>query len=242
MDIKEKLKEIGLNSSEVRVYLWLLENGIATPPKVAIGTGIARANCYHVLEELKASGLINEQAQGKRKAYVARDPQALLLSVEQKKEAIEELLPDLRGLFVQQKNKPKIQFYEKWEEVQQIYWQTLSAEKIVAIGSIKKLEELDAKFFLKYRKEVEKRKIIFRDILSGSATDKVHQETKQVIGVLYDARLLPVGRRDNPTDILVWGDNIAFITLGEPIFGTVLTNPSLAQALKTIFEVLWERL
>jgi len=242
MKIQEKLKEIGLNMSEIRIYLWVLENGIATPPKVSMGTGIARANCYHVLEELKAKGLVAEQAQGKRKAYVARDPQALLLSIEHKKEIVEELLPDLRGLFVRQKNKPKIQFFDGWDEVKEIYTQTLSAEKVLAIGSIKKIDQLDPKFFLKYRESIEKRKIIFQDILAGTAVEKTHQETKQIIGALYSAKLLSGSQRDNSTDILVWGNMIAFINLDEPIFGTVITNSSLAQAFKTIFEVLWEDL
>jgi hypothetical protein len=62
------------------------------------------------------------------------------------------------------------------------------------------------------------------------------------MGVLYQAKLMPASSRDNPADMLMWGNQIAFISLDEPIFGTVLTNSSLAQALKTIFEALWEKL
>jgi hypothetical protein len=242
MNFRERLKEIGLNSSEVRVYIWLLENGIATPPRIAIGTRIARANCYHVLEELKAKELINEQARGKRKAYVARDPRALLLSVDRKKEIIEDLLPDLRGMFVRQKNKPKIQFFDGWEEVKQIYLQSLTAEKIIALGSIKKIEELDKSFFLKYHREIQKNKIIFYDILSNPWSTEFMQEINKNGGGLYETKLLPSRYQNTATDILIWKDTIALISLGDPIFGTVLTSIPLYHTISSIFELLWEKL
>ena len=57
---------------------------------------------------------------------------------------------------------------------------------------------------------------------------------------MYDFKILPEKYSDFPTDILVWNDNIALITLTEPIFGTVITNPTLAQTFKYIFEMVRE--
>lgn len=74
MKLTNQLKEIGLNLSEIKVYLYILENGLLTPPTIAQGTGIQRANSYQVLKKLKDLSLIAEQRQGKRKAYIARSP------------------------------------------------------------------------------------------------------------------------------------------------------------------------
>lgn len=242
MNITQQLRQIGFLASETSVYLYLLENGISTPPQISSGTAIARTNCYHILQSLKEKGLIAEQRKGKRKAYMAKDPQALLLSLEQKKEAVEILLPDLRALYTTQKNKPKIRFYEGLEEVKEIYWQSLEAEEIRAIGSTKQLSDLDSQFFIRYQKEVAKRGIVFYDILTHASGEKAVQETKSILKGLYDVELLLPQYKDIPTDILLWQDSIALITLQEPIFGTVLTNPLLAQTFKTIFSVMWEKL
>lgn len=240
--ITQQLKQIGLHSSEIAVYLYLLENGVSTPPQISHGTNIARTNCYHILQSIKEKGLIQEQAKRKRKAYIAKDPQALLLSLEEKREAVEELLPDLRALYTTQKNKPKIRFYEGLAEVKEIYWQSLEAEEIRAIGSTKQLSDLDPAFFIRYQKELARRGIVFYDILTYASGEKSVQETKSILKGLYGVELLPPQYKDMPTDLLLWQDNIALITLQEPIFGTVLSSPLLAQTFHIIFNVMWEKL
>ena len=89
MTIEEQLNEISLTKSESKVYLYLLEEGLTTPPQLARGTGIARTNCYNILEKLKNEGLIKEQEKGKRKAYIANDPESLLRTIQKKKETVE---------------------------------------------------------------------------------------------------------------------------------------------------------
>ncbi|MBI3335491.1 MAG: hypothetical protein HY001_03255 [Candidatus Portnoybacteria bacterium] len=242
MNINQQLKQIGLTNSGIAVYLYLLENGLSTPPQIASGTSIARTNCYHILQSLKEKGLIAEQKRGKRKIYLARDPQALLLSLEQKREAVEQLLPDLRAFYTTQKNKPKIRFYEGLEEVKEIYWQSLEAEEIRALGSTKSLAQLDPKFFTRYQKEIARRGIVLSDILTHASGEKIMEETRSILKGLYDVELLPPKYKDIPTDMILWGDNVALITLQEPIFGTVLTSPLLAQTFRAIFNVMWEKL
>src|SRR3989338_10844966 len=119
--VKTKIKELGLSKSEVVVYLYLLQKGLSTPTKIAGGTGIARTNCYHLLEELKDKGLIAEQLSGKRSSYLARDPQAFRRSLERRREVIERLLPDLENLYTSQKYKPALHFYDGFEEVKELY-------------------------------------------------------------------------------------------------------------------------
>ncbi|OGY78787.1 MAG: hypothetical protein A3B74_03285 [Candidatus Kerfeldbacteria bacterium RIFCSPHIGHO2_02_FULL_42_14] len=243
MELQKALKELNLHRSEIKVYLYLLEQGLATPPRIAKSTNIARTHCYNILANLKDKDLIEEQAQGKRRAYIARDPEALFRSIERKREILQQILPDLRALHTLQKNKPKIKFYEGRKQIKEIYWQSLIAKKIDALGSTKHLSQLMPDFFLTYQQEIKKRNIVFRDILSGPSTEKILPQTQQILSAtLYAAKLMPQRFKDFPTDILVWENNIALITLQEPIFGTVLTNSLLAQTFKIIFEVLWEKL
>jgi len=237
MNIEEQLKELNLTGSESKVYLYLLEQGISTPPQIARGTGIARTNCYNILSKLKDEGLIEEQEKGKRKAYIASDPEALLRTIQRKKEAVERLLPDLRALYTVQKNKPKIRFYDGFEQVKEIYWQATNTDKLFALGSTKHLTDKDPDFFRAFEQALKDKNVFLQDLITKPSEKVGVEETTKILKGMYDFRLLPEKYTDFPTDILVWNDNIALITLTEPIFGTVITNPTLAQTFRYILEM-----
>ncbi len=242
MGLNNELKELGLQKSEIRVYLYLLESGLSTPPQIAKGTDIARTNCYHVLNELETKNLIQQQPSGKRKAYLARDPESIVSALEKKREAASRVVPELRQLYTAQKNKPKIRFFSGSEEVQEIYRQTLTADKITAFASGEQFYSALGGFADWYIAELDKKKIIFDDILSSASQGQSAEKIKAVRGALHTIKFLSPRHKDVPTDILIWGENIALITLEKPIFGTIITNPALAKTFKTIFSILWERL
>src|SRR3989338_7579431 len=106
MDLQQKLKEIGLNSSESAVYVYLLKNGLSSPPQIAKGTKIARTNTYNILRSLQEKQLIQRQQNRKRFAYVAKNPESLLSQAEHILQATEDLLPDLKALHKTSSNKP----------------------------------------------------------------------------------------------------------------------------------------
>lgn len=238
----EQLKNLGLNRSESQIYIYLLENGLSTPPQIAKGTNIARTNCYNILFKLKGGNLIEEQTNNKRKAYIASDPEALLRTLDKQRESTIQLLPDLRALYTTQKNKPKIKFYDGFEQVKALYQQSLEAKEIYAIGSTNKLWNLDNNFLKKYYSSVTNRNIIFHDLLSQDSTDVTESTSLPILKGLYNQKYLPKKYTDAPTDILIWDDNIALITLSEPIFGTILNNKLLAETFKMLFAIIWEKI
>jgi sugar-specific transcriptional regulator TrmB len=192
------------------------------------------------LQSLKEQGLIEEQEIRNRKAYLASDPESLLRNWQRKKETIEQLLPDLRGIYTTQKNKPKIRFYEGAEQVKEIYENSLLSQEVLAIGSTNQMSILFPEFTRYYFEELKKRQIVFYDVLTHES-EKVAIESKDTLKGLYDFKLLPNEYQDPPTDILIWENNIALITLKEPIFGTVLSNQLLTQTFRTLFKLIWTR-
>jgi hypothetical protein len=183
-----------------------------------------------------------EQSKGARKAYLARDPEALFLSLVEKKETVQRILPDLRALYTTQKNKPKIRYYDGLEEVKNIYLESLSAKKIYGLGSTKLFSDLAPEFFNRYLKQLKDRDIVFYDILTASSRAKGAPEVKSILKAFYEAKFLPSEYGDQPTDILIWDDNIALITLEEPIFGTAITSPLISKTFTIIFDVMWKNL
>ena len=240
--LEKDLHTIGLKKNEIEIYLYLLQNGLSTPPQIAKGTGILRTNCYSIIQTLKEKDVIEEQKKGSRRIYITRDPEALKLSLQRKLEAVDRILPDLRALYTTQKNKPMFQFFEGFEEVKLIYDLTLSSENIYATGSTDKLNELDPHFFKSYMKKVYDKKIIFYDLLPAAAKQKSAKIIKEITNSLYAEKFLPEQYKENLTDLLIWDDNIALIALDEPIFGTVITNKALAQTLKVLLKIIWDKI
>lgn len=240
--IEQSLHILGLTQNEIRLYLYLLEHGVSTPPQLAHGTQMERPNCYEILRRLKEKGLIAEQKHGQRKAYAASDPAALLQNWERKKDLLNDIVPDLRALYTTQKNKPKIQFYDGLEQVKQIYEQTLSADEIFGFASTAQLFAQDPKFFTRYLKRLQQRGIVFHDILTHASTTTAAPEMKAVLRGLYEMKFFPKNYADVPVDILIWEDNIALIAISKPIFGTVLTHQDITKLFRIIFAVMWQRL
>jgi len=243
MNLINDLRAIGLTKSEAAVYLYVLENGVSTPPQIAKGTSILRTNCYHIVQNLEQKGLLRPQAgRGKRVVYLASDPQALFHSIEIKQEAITRILPDLRGLYASQKNKPTIRFYDGLEQLKEVYWMSLDSKEIFAIGSPKTLHQLFPDFFQLYTQEIKKRNIVFHDIVTHPSKEKGIFYMGDVLKGLYEELSLPKKYGDLLTDILFWENHIALFTLHEPYFATVITSPLLAQTMKTLFRFMQDQL
>lgn len=240
--LEKDLKTIGLKKNESEVYLYILQNGLSTPPQIAKGTGILRTNCYNILQTLKEKDVVEEQKRGSRRVYIARDPESLKLSLERKIEAVDRILPDLRSLFTTQKNKPVIRFYEGFEEVKNIYTILTKADSVYSIGSTEKLRELDPKFFAHFIEKLEKNKVIFKDILTASSKQYSAKTIKEIRNNLHQIKFISEQHKDMSTDMLIWNENVALVSLDEPIFGTVITNKNLAHTFKIILSIVWDTL
>jgi len=241
MNYQNELKKVGLYKSESTVYLYLLENGISTPPQISKGTKIARTNCYNILRSLKDKGLIQEQKRANRKAYLANDPKSLLGSLEKRKQTLRQIIPDLQAFYTAQKNKPKIIFFDGWHEVKEIYSKTLEAKVIFGIGSSKNLMEVDKKFFEQWHKKLKQKNIVLYDILDSASQKKAIGESQMILKGLYNVKLLP-GQEEVTTDVFIWNNKIGIISLQDPIFGTVLESENVSATLKIIFNCLFNLL
>lgn len=242
MELQEHLRLLGLKTNEVRVYLYVLEHGVATPSLISKHTRIQRPNTYHILESLVEKGLLIEQSQGKRKAYLTSDPESLLIGLERKKEIVETILPNLRGLRNIQRNKPTIRFFDGLSQIQEIYNLALQSKELLALGSTDRLYQIMPAFVETWLKQLKQRGIVLKDIVTHvSGNEAVHKMIASLRGY-YDARVLPESFGELDTDLLLWDDNLALITLSEPYFGTVITNPSLAKTFRSILELLRQKI
>jgi len=80
------LKKIGLEDTDAKIYLSLLQLGPSTATEISRKAGISRTLSYHALEKLGWLGLVN-RASGKRKKlqFFVEHPKNLVQFVKDKK-------------------------------------------------------------------------------------------------------------------------------------------------------------
>jgi predicted DNA-binding transcriptional regulator len=102
--MKEKLAKLGLNKTEIEIYLYLIARGRATASLISKDTGIKRPTVYAAAAELARRKIVTEDFGGTSKYFTAsaRDLENTVLA--KKKEIIDEeslvnsVLPDLKKL------------------------------------------------------------------------------------------------------------------------------------------------
>lgn len=241
--IHDRLAQSGLLESEISVYLYLLEHGIASPPQIAKGTKIARPNLYGTLRSLKGKTLVIEQKNGKRNAYSAADPSVLVQVLAARTAAMEQALPDLRSLYVAQKNKPSIKFFDGADQVKEIFYEMLETKRVLGVSSTKQLyDALGWDFFKEYIGKMRDRNIALKDILTQDSSDTSAKTPTEILKGMYDMRLLPKNVVNLPVDVLIWDDKVALISTEAPIFGTLIKNSAIATVMKILFDLSWKQL
>lgn len=239
MPFESELTLLGLTKQEIRVYLYLLEHGDATPPQVARGAHLLRPNTYPVLESLKNKGLLEGVKLARRTAFRAKDPSSILRRADEQKRVLENVLPDLSALYKSQMNKPTVKFYYGLEEVRDVYLRTDGAEEILFVTSTDILYSTYPKHFTNYRKQLTESQVFVRDILTQEAGKAISRETRALMRGYYDARYLPRKYEDAPTSIRIWNNTLALATFDDPVTCTVIENQALVKTFKTMFEVMW---
>ena len=165
MIAKKQLTELGFSDKEASVYLALLELGPATTSEISRVAKINRTTGYDILESLVSDGLVNPLGDAKIQKYVAENPDKVIVFLENKIKQSQDklklaynLIPELLSVF-NEKEKPKIKFYEGMDRVKEAFIDTLSAKtEIVAYGVGEDMFlALEEEYFQKYfKKELKK--------------------------------------------------------------------------------------
>ena len=120
MDKEKALKEFGLSDKESLVYLELLKLGKINLQELAKKIDLPRTTIYNTLNYLYVKGLISKIVKGNTTDFEAADPSKLMDTINQKKEILLSILPELEGLKKQLSESSNVEIYEGFKGVSTI--------------------------------------------------------------------------------------------------------------------------
>ena len=111
MELK-KLEKLGLNSSEAKIYLALLDLREAQAGEISKKTQINRTTVYDSVERLIERGLVTYVIQANKKVFQAVAPEKILEIIKEQEETAKEILPELESRFKASKEKEESVIYK----------------------------------------------------------------------------------------------------------------------------------
>src|SRR3989344_8428157 len=173
--VKEELIEYGLSNKEADIFLVALKLGEATANRIAEVAGLARSPTYDILDKLKSSGLISKYVSESKTHFIANNPEILITALDEKKQAIREILPSLKNVYKKIEDKPYAEVFQGKVAIIKILDEILNnAKSLKIIGSIgNALEKIDYHPD-KFRIKRMEKKIPIKQIL------EISKESKQI--------------------------------------------------------------
>ncbi len=238
-NIEIALARIGMTGKRARFYLAALQLGAASVQEVARQCGVTRTTAYSLVEKLSEEGVITLHQKDGRTHVVAEDPEVMLRSLDDKRSALSELLPELRSIYVGGQSGPRFRLYEGMDGIRTVLNSVLMAQADTLCGMLSMRELLrfpgreELARFVEKRVEAEKTLRVIR-----SASEDVDEIWGASEAELREVRFTPT-----PSPLMmttfVYDDQVAIISSEHENYGLIIESTGYANVQKTLFESLW---
>lgn len=239
------LEELGLTKAEIKVYIALLELGLASAGNIATKSRTTSSKIYEVLAKLLEKGLANMIIQNKIKKFSPNSPRFLLQyvaeqqeKIQEQRQAVETLIPQLeqRAELAQIHSESRVYLgidaikaacIEAGDRLQ-------NGEEAIGMSIPKRTDAMNI-FFSKLVQKLHKRGVRMRAIFCEEAREDLQAQ------VFSDIAACKFQKDISPAAINVFGDQVLIFpegTLTPTMF--VIDNPVVAQSFKEQFTIQWE--
>ncbi|MFA6171512.1 MAG: helix-turn-helix domain-containing protein [Patescibacteria group bacterium] len=237
------LLNYGLDQKEAEVYLSMLKTGLGSILKISQATEIKRSTVYLAIESLVAKGLVRPIVKGKKRYYLAEDPEKLVALIDDKKKEIEKIIPLLKSDYLKQSEKPRVTFYEGKEGIKKIYKEALASKKeTLWYGSAKDMKEEFTEYYYKML-EVRKTNSDFggiRDIINNIKVDKDYAKIQNSYN---DPRIKVKALRPEllffNVDNVIFDNKVALLSIKRDFYAVVIESAEIANGYRNMFEMAW---
>jgi len=245
----QELKKIGLSDKEAKIYLISLTRGPETALNLARLANIARPTAYVIIDSLLKKGLMSSLSKEKKTYYIAESPEHLLSLIRLQKQKISEaekyftrLLPELKAMANIKGEKPQVRVFEGKEGLKTVI-ESILKSKTKMIYSIVPADELFRLFPPKEHKglmaDPRVNKKIKAKIIYTSKKGRIYKfkDPKNLREAVYiDEKKFPF-----KCGIDIYDHHLAFYSYKGSIMGVMIENNDMAETMKMIFEMLWQK-
>lgn len=123
------LQEQGMSEKEALIYLNTLSLGSAPASTIARKTWIKRVTTYAILKDLERQQIALSLDKWWTTYFQVIEPTRLLAKMKQQYETFEQKVPELMALVQSYTNKPRVQYFEGFEGVKEMYEDLLSTQE-----------------------------------------------------------------------------------------------------------------
>lgn len=243
----DALAQLGLDRRQVRIYRALHKLGPAPIRDVAAEAGVNRGSTYETLKHLVTMGLVSYLPRGRRRVFQAEDPERLLSLGEDKQQALNQAMEELRRDIIPALKQSRtefmpgnVRFYEGDDGVELVLRDILDStakagDKCYAVISTKTLREHLYRPFPNFTRTRVQRGIRVRVIAVGEGGDDAE---------LAERKWLPAGAGTDASYIAIYPPKVAMITLADRNYPVVviIDSAAIASTQQLLFNTLWDLL
>jgi len=234
----QELIQYGLSEKEAETYISCLKIGQATANRIAGLMNLPRSTTYDILERLKIVGLITTIIIDNKTNFIASTPDVLLTSLNEKKNTIEKILPDLKEMHNKVGDRPIAEVFQGKIAIIKLLDEILdNAKSLKVLGSqgnaLKKIGYHSEIFSIK---RLEK-KIHIKQILEES---KEARKYKKKLNKYTELKFIK--SFSNSREVIFLFDNYVYhIILQYEISAIKIKSKDHAKTIEIIFDELWEK-
>lgn len=240
MQIKNTLKELGLNDRHASIYLASLELGTSSIQKISQKSGFARSTCEAVLKSLQEKGFVTSIKKKKTRVFSPEDPKMLVSMAKQKVKLLEESLPQFQARYFKGGVIPSVRLYQGVEGFKIVLQEILhEAKELISFGSIDDIKNAIGDYFENFIDGRIKRKIPLKTILRDSPLARERQRLGPTH--LREVRIIPP---EYPCSSItfIWTNKVAICSFQEGVTCLVIENQEIFKVQQGMFNLIWNTL
>ena len=233
------LEKIGLTKNQSAVYLSLLKLGSASAQNIIKESGLHRSQVYDSLEKLQNLGLVSYVVKDFKKYFQAAQPEKLIDYIEEKKEVINQIIPELKKLEGMKKEIIEASVYKGKEGIKTIHSEMLREGKEVYVLGAKGMIFKELPYFMpNFERERIKKKVKFKLLYDKKEFEEFEKET--IKRKFFEGKTLPSGFESGSV-VNIFGNKVAIVLWKEYPSAFMIENKDVADSFRKWFEFIYKK-
>lgn len=236
----EILEDLGLSKAEIKTYLALFELGDSYAGPLIVKTGLQNSVVHRALNSLIEKGIISYILEGKRRSYMAADPENFHDFIEEKVEKFDRILPELKKKLAASKPESFAKVFRGKRGVKQMYFSMLnsggSEYNTFGGGSEVTFDVMGGLWWKSFHIKRISKKLRSRQVFDESIREFGEKLGKKPYTSI---RFLP-GSYAQLQETVICGDHVGIAIFTENPYAVLIRDKAVADGYRKQFEALWK--